>query len=357
MRLFSEKSGYELWRAVLLHITDPNVTHDLTMFDVGQGDCVLVRDTDHKSMLVDCGAQFPKRHSDVPRQIETLSIANNTCGLVISHYHEDHFSLYRQFAFPQKLFSQTYIPSLPIRGPGQLAGFALMEYLMLASFAQFGHYRIMPDLFSTFSGRVVPVRKGDEIDEGGLEFDVIWPDLTSNTFARHSIRRKAGRIRAQVRPLLERFGVLLSDDYSMEQFIDHCRELLQEERHLRQETEAVQTVLRSVENEFRDVADDFSLAMITKDHCKDSLLFLGDLPNHILSQLTVPKRDGFDCIKSSHHGTRFGKSLEGQNANYLFVSRSERERPTLKRVHDGYFKRMTCQNILTTEFLGTCHIG
>ena len=343
-------------RGVLLYLNDPSMIHDVTMFDVGHGDCVLIRNSDHIALLVDCGAQLPKCHLDVVPQIEMLSTFSNACGFVISHYHEDHFSLYRKFTSPQKLFSKVYIPSLPVTAPGRQAGFALMEYFMLACVAQFRHYRIIPEIFTTFGRQIVPIMKGDRIIEAGLEFEVIWPDLTSSILGRPSLRKKARRIRAQLRPYLEKYQVPLSEDYSMEKFLDDCARIT-ERPYTSKDVEALHIALGSVENEFRDVADDFSLGIVTKERTKNHFLFLGDLSNCVLNNLSVPTGVGFDCVKSSHHGTRFGKSLSRQTTCYLLVSRSRRDRPSIGPLHEGYLNDMTCRTILTTEFLGTCHIS
>lgn len=164
----------------MLFIPRPRMDHKVFMFDVGHGDCVLIADEKDQGLLVDCGALKPQKYFRVPRFIEYSLLANNRCGFVVSHYHWDHYSLFRWFKYPDALFSKLYLPNLPIRGPGRQATLAIMDYLKVAMFSDFLYYRILPEMYDLFikTGRpIVFCKKGVIIHEASLRLKVFWPDL------------------------------------------------------------------------------------------------------------------------------------------------------------------------------------
>lgn len=89
-------------------MTRSRMDHEVFMFDVGHGDCVLIADDKDQGLLVDCGAQNPRHYLRVPRAIENLLVAKNSCGFLVSHYHWDHYSLFRWFKQPHALLSKIF---------------------------------------------------------------------------------------------------------------------------------------------------------------------------------------------------------------------------------------------------------
>lgn len=328
---------------------------DLTMFDVGQGDCLLMRDDGRHGLTVDCGAQVPARYSHVPYYIELLSSWKNQCGLVISHYHSDHYSLYRGFSSPSEFFSNIYLPDLPVSEP---SGAALFEFLYVAVLVDYGHYRILPELFRDSGCNIRFVKKGDKIKEVNLEFEVIWPDFHLLTRRRKLITMAQG-IRDVLDPVLKKHGLPLPEqlpEQSIGQFFYALNELGMREGSPRGAGELRQTLER-IEGNFASLADHFSLVFKTAEPSGSRVLFLGDLTDPLLNRINVgPAGASYDCIKASHHGTRFGRALEGLKTDFLLVSRNSRESPRLKTMHRGYLENMECKIILTTEFVHTCHI-
>jgi len=335
--------------------THSGMQYDLTMFDVGQGDCVLLRDDAHHALVIDCGAQSPSKYSHIPHHIELLSSWKNQCGLVISHYHSDHYSLYRGFSSPPEFFSNIYLPDLLVSQP---SGAALFEFLYAAVLVNYGHYRILPELRD--SGRSVVFRKkGDRIKEASFEFDVIWPDFHLLTRRRQLIA-VAGRIRNALDPILKEYEVTLPEqlpEQSMGQFFYAIDEVRRRERPFR-EVQQLRETLGRIEGDFSLLANHFSLVLKTVEPSRTRLLFLGDLTDPLLNRISVGSPGtSYGCVKASHHGTTFGGALAGIVTDYLLVSRNSKESRRLKRIHHGYLEHMECKMILTTEFMHTCHIG
>lgn len=339
--------------------------HKVFMFDVGHGDCVLLADDKDQGLLVDCGALKPQKHVRVPRFIEYSLLANNTCGFVVSHYHWDHYSLFRWFKHPDALFSKLYLSNLPIRGPGREATLAIMDYLKVAMFSDFLHYRILPEMYDLFikTGRpIVFCKKGVIIHEASLHLKVFWPDLYHPSLRSKKVKEKASAVREKIEPIMDRYNIpkpsRYGTDYSMERFF---RDLEIEELRYRelpeQIREEVHETLKQVEREFSDLANIFSIAFRTYYKRRSRFLFLGDLTDDLLNQITVPGNKIYECFKTAHHGTTFGKALKKMSTEFLLVSRSQKEFPNIKKINDGYTSKMRYRMLLSTEFLGDCYIS
>jgi len=330
------------------------------MFDVGHGDCVLLIDGTDKGILVDCGSQRPRLCFKTPRFIENLLTFENRCGLVISHYHWDHYSLFRHFRSPELLFSNFYLPDLPIIGPGKEASLAIMDFMKLSIFADFSHYRILPEVITKTRIPIVFCRRGVVFHEANLPFKVFWPDLRHPVLGTEEVRRKAKTVREIVEPIMDRFDISKpsrhGDDYSIKRFF---RDLEVEEIRYRQLAEEAKEeicrILERIEKTFQNLANLFSIAFRTHYKRKNRFLFLGDLLGNALDQISIPGTGVYDCIKAAHHGTEYGSALDDIATQFLLVSRNEGYRK-INRIHDGYSHKIRYRMLLSTGFLGDCCI-
>jgi hypothetical protein len=337
-----------------------SMKHDVTMFDVGQGECILIRSKRLHGFLIDCGAKYPQYHSHVPCLVETSLPTHNVCGLAISHYHCDHYNLFAWFTRHDELFSNIYVPDMPTVGPSRHITYAIMKFLAVANLINFSNYRILPDIFTTCRRPIVPRKKGDIFQEADLSFHVFWPDPNHQILKAPSIVKRAETVTRKINPWIEKYRIQIADrdeGISMEEFFG----LIQELRHREvQEPERreVEKTLWGLEETFRSFADLLSLAFTSFDCEHDErFLFLGDLTNRVLNQITIPIRyRAFNFVKASHHGTRFGKSLLKISTEFLLVSRNQREHPQLNSIHKGYFHQMRSRIVLNTEFLNDCYI-
>lgn len=334
--------------------------HDVTMFDVGHGECILVRSERLRGFLVDCGATRPQKHCQVPNLIETYLPATSTCGFAISHYHDDHYNLFPCFARPHKLFSNIYVPDMPAVGPGRHVTHAIMEFLALASLIDFRNYRILPDIFRLLKKRPIPRRKGQTIREANLSFYVFWPDIDHRILRTPSIIKKAKMMRQKIKPWLEKYGIPTEyeGDNLLAQFFEYLVQELSLEETFGREREELEKTLRDLEETFKDLGNLLSLAFKTYDSREnEKLLFLSDLDNRVLDRIHIARSSyTYDFIQAAHHGTEFGKSLHKMSTEYLLVSRNQEEFHRINPIHEGYFSQMRFRFMLSTECLGSCHI-
>lgn len=333
--------------------------HAVFMFDVGHGDCVLITDSHDQGLLVDCGAQYSSSHFSVPQTIENFLSAKNSCGLVVSHYHWDHYSLFRLFRQPDALFSTIYLPDLPIVGPGRYAALAVKSFLCASVAFNFRHYRILPEIFTRSKRPVVFCKKGVFINEAGLHLRVLWPDLYHLFLGTKRVVEAARIVVEMVERLLGQYGVPIpseeGENYSMQRFFSDLREMSRREISGR-EKKQIHHILREVEQHFRGLADVFSIVFRTHRSVRSKFLFLGDVPDDLLDQMSIPGNRSYDCIKTAHHGTRFGAALKNMEAEFVLVSRSQREFPGIKEIANGYITDIGFEMLLNTEFLHDCYI-
>ena len=340
-------------------LTRSRMDHQIFLFDVGHGDCVLITGDKNRGLLVDCGSQNPHLYLRVPRVIEEFLITKNSCGLLISHYHWDHYSLFRLFEQPDSLFSSIYFPDLPMVGPGREAGQALVGFLKMSIFSNFMFYRILPEVFAKCRNRVFFCNKGDIIQEAGLRLRVLWPDPFDPILGSIGVVRTARVVRKIIEPLLAQYGMHIPEEYAlnytMKRFFEELEEISYQELP-EQERKTMHQRLRRIEGHFKKLANMFSLALRTHRMRRSRLLFLGDLTDNILNKIRVPGNKEYDCLKAAHHGTTFGTALRNISSEFVLISRSQKDFPRIGRINDGYVMEIKYRTLLNTEFLGDCYI-
>jgi len=334
-----------------------SMIHNVFLFDVGHGDCVLLKENGGESFLIDCGAQYPTRYKHIPRIIESECRKLGACGLAISHYHWDHYSLFDLFTQPEKFFLNIYVPDLPATGPQREIGTAIQEFLWLACFARYQYFYILPEILKRTRKFPIACHSGQTIQEAGLHFNVVWPDLSSPVLLKRRIRKRARIVKSVVQRVSEKYGIPLPPEiqrFSMEQFLRNLTDL-PPSKLSEPEIQDVHKNLRRIEDIFHDdLANVFSLALKSSDRNNTRLLFLGDLPEEVLNIIDAGS-GRFHLIKAAHHGTEFGKNLEKVSTGFVLVSRNKNEFPNLHEIHQGYLDNLGAP-MLITELLGSCHL-
>jgi len=334
--------------------------HMVMLYDVGHGDCVLLMDRYHRGLLVDCGTIRPKLHAQVPEMIENILPMNNECGFIVSHYHFDHYSLFKFLRRPELIFSKVYVPDLPTTGPGREAVQAIKSYLIAAVLTDYSYYRILPEISERVRQPITPCRKGEYIKESGLNLKVLWPDLSHPILGNRKIINIASEVRTRIEPFLNRHNITIPSgeetEYSaLEQFLGKLMDLRYREV-LSEEREEAHRILGDIEGSFKSLANLFSLVVNTHRKRSSRFLFLGDIDDSILDQIQIPGKRYYNCLKSAHHGTYFGKALRNISAEFILVSRNQKEFQSSGKIHDGYISNIDYRIILSTEFLGHCCI-
>ena len=337
-------------------IIPSKIENNLLMFDVGHGDSMLIRDCNAHGLLVDIGSQTPKTYCNVPLFIEN-AIPENKCGLLISHFHWDHYSLFRCFANPEALFSKIYLPDLPITGPENNASHAMQDFLKVSCILNYGRYRILPDLLANSKLPKVWCREGTLIKELNPELRVFWPDFTNSFLRSEKIWHTANAIRERIKPIMSQFNIRepseLAEDYSLASFFNDLEREIRHSDRSTNDAKEVYKQLAEIEGDFLTLANTFSIAFRTHYNRKPRYLFLGDIEGDILNRISIPNSSSYDFIKASHHGTEFGSRLENMLTRFLLISRVENS-GKLKAIHEGYINKINYEMLLSTGFLGNC---
>lgn len=324
-------------------------TVSIHVLDVGHGDSLLLTDR-NKGFLFDCGTLYPRKHLDVPKHIEMMLSAINNNGLLVSHYHFDHYSFIRYFQNPGSLFSRIYVPDLPVTGPANLASRAIRNFLKLSVTTKFSHYHLLPELYSRVHAPIIPCRKGDAVRCTGNNLRVIWPDFTHPIFQSRPIQQRAKSIINTCEPYLEEMDLRpIPEDTSVTRFFQYLDYL--NRREVPYDVTRIKNILEEMETAFQDLADTFSIVANSWRKRFGRLLFLGDIKEAVLNSIHIPGKREYTMIKAAHHGTRFGKSLNDLSTEFLVISRDIKEFPRLRDIHKNYYKSINAVSIISTEHL------
>ena len=209
--------------------------------------------------------------------------------------------------------------------------------------------------------RLEPVDPRPHIREASLPLKVFWPDLYDPFLGTSRVRRIANRVAGITERFMDEYNLPKPEqygtDYSMEGFFhDLEREEILHRELPERERRYIHRTLRRIECDFAELANIFSIAFRTHYKRRSKLLFLGDLTDDSLNQLTIPGSKRYECLKAPHHGTTFGRSLRNMLTEFLLISRSQRDFPNIKKINDGYISETRYRMLLSTEFLGDCYI-
>lgn len=342
----------------LIFSGNPKLHHNVNLFDVGHGASQLIFDQKKKGLLVDIGTlNHLQYYQKIPKWIENFCPKNNNTGLVISHYHCDHYNLFKYFSNPSSLFSEIYLPMIPTSGNAQEIGFAIYDYLQLAYVSRYKKYRILSDLFRRFPRRPIICQSGKTFKEANLSWKVIWPDLGSTIF---NLKIEIARaVREITESLMSRLKIPIAVENENLKSIDSFFEFLwkmHEKELTEEENTIVWKTLTRLEDYFKTLGNSISLVFRTNRAKYSRFLFLGDLEKKELDVLKIPGKPEYDCVTAAHHGTTFGSSLSKLKTEYLLISRNQKRYKSINPINSGYLLNMNVQKILSTEHLGTCLI-
>jgi beta-lactamase superfamily II metal-dependent hydrolase len=289
--------------------------------DVGDGMAVGIKTVGGQRIQIDCGSQ------QGPNDTLTEAIERISPNIfVLSHFHADHYNgllFDRGLPSPLAPVRSVFFPRIPRfsdrdqfirclfavneRILGGVSGSMEMDFLNLLS-------RV-----SEFSFTYRALSAGDTFGFSGSLFHVLWPPRTISYVATLKVIRRA----------IEDFNAAIEEDrdlriiyegmedrearqvYSGEQEEDHH---YQPRRGMRAVTarpplkDLPLTTIRAIKS-LRAAANHFSLAFREDNR----LLFLGDLENHELNQVTTTlDTEGihrFNLLITPHHGTHWHSSL------------------------------------------------
>jgi hypothetical protein len=231
-----------------------------------------------------------------------------------------------------------------------------MDFTSAAVLVDYSYYRILPEIFGKTGCPIVPRKKGEFITEAGQNLKVLWPDVTHPVLGTDKIKGIARKVTESIEPVMAdldfRVPAYQKED-SFSRFFDHINYLKDQDLSTEKKLE-VQAMLSRIERAFHRVANLFSIVAVSFRKRRGRLLFLGDAGNEVLDAIAIPGNSDYNFVKAAHHGTSFGKAMSNLKTEFLVVSRSKREFPRLKPIHDSYLTDIQFKMILSTEFLHHC---
>ena len=290
--------------------------------DVGDGMAVGIKTVGGQRIQIDCGSQQGPNGA-LAEAIDRIS----PDVFVLSHFHADHYNgllLDPSLPSPSAPVRSVFFPRIPqFREREQLIRclFAVNERILggVSGSMEMDFLNLLSRI-SEFSFTYRALSAGDTFGFSGALFHVLWPPRTISYVPTLKVIRRA----------IEDFNAAIEEDRDLRKIYQGMEDgearqvysgeqeeerLYKPRRDMRVVTEPPPllkdlplTTIRANKS-LRAAANHFSLAF-----CEDNrLLFLGDLENHELNQVTnTLDTEGihrFDLLITPHHGTHWHSSL------------------------------------------------
>lgn len=315
----------------------------LKMYNVEFGDCFQLLGTDideNYSLLVDFGSDSPKVkvaqiESSIRRTLNTYHPNAKVCGM-ITHIHEDHYSLFCNL--PMHFFDIFYLPNFFSPSIIRMSLFTLIFTARTSTVYAFAYalLKMIPNLLSSkilrYNSQIHFVQKGEKIID---DIDVLWPSptLTTNSALDNIIENFEAiiRTRDEYTSIIETVNKLQRQYFSL---LGENHRITQTDINMSTATEILST-LNTLPNlslglgkketkTIRDIQNNCSI-VISKPN---SVLMLGDITAAICNKHIIPivKNNQYKITKVSHHGTRpyFTKNLPA--SEYMLIPNGHRKR-------------------------------
>jgi hypothetical protein len=125
-------------------------------------------------LLIDCGTDAPTKNAWVPKLIENYCQGMKS-SLILTHFHDDHYSLFHHFQDPAKFLDKIYVPKVPIHQ--SYASDLLFEFVALAIVSNYSYFNVLPKVFNC-GAQIIECDNTTLISEFGQQFNVFWPDFS-----------------------------------------------------------------------------------------------------------------------------------------------------------------------------------
>jgi len=317
-------------------------------FDVEHGECNFLLDKKNDFLLIDCGSKAPLQNSWVPQLIENYCQGMQS-SLILTHYHDDHYSLFHHFQNPSQFLKKIYVPKVPIHK--SYASGLLFEIIALAILSNYSYFNVLPKVFNC-GAKIIECDSRCIIPEFGQQFNVFWPDFSYFNVNQNE-EQMYRRILAGLKKIEKELDISIEVDKD-KSFVENIRRLREKYEDIEEEKRSIiKDTIREFGSAFSDVANLHSLGFNSKYKRKDRYLVLGDIPSNVLNHVIIPGKPQYDIIKAAHHGTEFGTQLSNIQATYVLISRNTKKRK-IKPIDTRYSQ--IAKTIMNTETDGTCII-
>lgn len=151
------------------------------ILDVGHGLCVVVRGSDGRTFVYDCGDHSslePSRSRS--RMLAALSPRERVDCIAVSHLHTDHFSGFLGPVFNLTDDVEVAFPRLPVIGGDTMLAFEVVTRVVALAILDPRLGPLDIDLLRRIRQyrpklRPLPLSEGDSFDAAGGPFQVLWP--------------------------------------------------------------------------------------------------------------------------------------------------------------------------------------
>ena len=317
----------------------------IEMYKVGFGDCFICSDKNNRyKMLIDCGKFRGSLSANIVQEINN-SLSNSTNYLMVTHFHNDHFSGLKKLD-KNLNFERIYLPNFITEN------ILTLEFAMLANKSISGDekYQTALNLITSIPTIARHFVRGTRISflnrkygiasktTNGLDsFRILWPDMSyTEAYAK------------ELREVLK--AEITDDSYNiLKEYANKYIHLISSRsdngifyasngENNNQEDETIMAFERLIEDFIRSVHLDLPERLLRKfsriqnnislcfdnvsSHNSSPVLFLSDIPKNEYKKIvkTTDLSDYYYAIKVPHHGTAKYFIDNLPESRYLFIT-------------------------------------
>lgn len=295
---------------------------DLTMYNMGHGDCFLINDENKEGLLIDCGgSRYSSSIVSTFVSPDLLRIDNKS--LMITHFHRDHVNRIKNLDKNIK-FKHVYVPNA-ISSTDIHRAFAIIKYAKPRSatyIMAYNYLTLIPTIENyLYDGSFIHyVSRFSIITFSFAKFTVLWPikindgDVTTLPFTALEIEL--------IEKYLSVFSEMKQDEYGS---VLEFKTNLNIDRNIRK-------IIKEFKDQDKDIQSDGmikiemisqklgnQLSLVIKDDEKS--LFLGDITHSIYdAEIASYVRPFVGFLKTSHHGSKSHYTSNFPNADTAFIT-------------------------------------
>ena len=351
------------------------IIEQLTVYNVGFGDCIKFELKNGESVLLDCGGNLNnKKKVKIKNDIKENQKGN--VNVIISHFHNDHYNILQ--LFENETIDVLYIPNFFTKDIIKIYFYLLLVQSLRSSVYLFALelLQLIPNLVLSKNDKKSIVKKNGQIiftkkDDMILDkFHVLWPDINktnnitskinqvfhdyfhNNQYINDHIDELARRYEEQINNIQNReFPTTYSANINIFEYAAlQIQEIVNEGLQLREQLNEKLKFNNRTKNIIKNFQNSMSLVFQTNDK---KCLFLGDVTKKCFEDNILDNidKEEYYCIKISHHGTKkyFSEKLPKKTKGFIISNgKKEINKPIDDRYYsDEYYKdvKIICTNI------------
>lgn len=296
---------------------------------VGDGLCLSILMPECTRVQIDCGSQQDTGNERAFEKVKEFQPQH----LFISHIHEDHYKGIFVAKDKELSIEALYFPKIPSFQDSQKFSLQLfaINYRMRSGSKDFTELTILDKLrkANTRDFRSIPLSRGNTFSIDERTIDVLWPPEHLDD----------SEIIKSIRKAMETFEEAIESDNELkaiyEKLQEHdCTSSFSNDCVVscfpdRNHSKEVPEMTKNANRNMREAANRLSLSLrIGKE-----MIFLGDLEAReikiVINKLDSKEKEYVSLI-TPHHGTHWGKSMEGLNVRFAVSSLG----PNLKKHYE-----------------------